>query len=324
MLRRLVIAWVAMVALSAAAMAQDDAPDEIVVWGDLFARWDETRWSIATELGVPLPMLFTRDQNLEFQTMGFQVRAVVGCSKEWKLGRKRYEVDCAIEDIAIQASIAQDRIREKDIERAQLVLDEIDAKLTGAAIQLKVADDGRVTGIDLEGVTKTNRRESEMHETLRQVLSRLVVGFNLKLRKWNQLHEGKWTEYNSSVLHLPALGGMSPNGSNMLVHYLNKYRGHLLVQSIGKGVSSLNGINYTTELIGVSIFDGEDGFMTERVWAVDGQSTASALFQNQSYFHAGKITMLGERDRPDVGPTRPVSAPKNEWPGLPKWEPIER
>jgi hypothetical protein len=305
------------------AAADEEAAEEIVVWGDLFARWDDTRWFVSTEMALPYYMTLRRDENVEFQTDQVVLRTVIACSKEWKLNKRRYEVGCKLEDFAMRASIAEDVVTEKDVERAQQVLDEIDAKLTDAKLTLQVADDGRVMNIGLDGVPKDDsQRQSGIQETLRQVLSRVVVGFNLKMQKYNQLHEGKWVEYNSTVMDI--MPGAS--GSNMLVHYLNRYRGHVLVQSIGKGTASVeNGAgtmnHWETNFIGVSTFDDQEGFMTERVWALDGSSTASAIFDQGMFFNAGKITMLGSSDRPDLGQSVVTNGRHQRLPFLPQWEP---
>lgn len=314
----------------ARGQSEEDVAEEIVVWGDLFARWDDTRWFIATELGLPFPFAFAKDENLSFGSREFQIRTILRCNKDWKLGRRRYEVGCVIEDFAMQAAIDERRVKEGDITKAQAVLDEIDAKLSGAAVQLQVADDGRVTNIDLEGVTADNSREQVIAETLRQVMGRIVFGFDLKLQKYNQLHEGKWPEYNSKLMTfpLPPEVGGAPS-SSLIVHYLNRYKGHILVQSIGKGVVQLPlddtfNPTWTTDLIGVSLFDPDQGFMLERVWALSGESSASAMFDQGAYFHAGRITMLGAEDKPDLGPTRVVNGRRQHTPELPAWEPIER
>lgn len=320
------------------AQAQDPgAVEEIVVWGDLFARWDDTRWMIQTEVAMPYWVWLAKDENLSFKSDAFQIRTILACSKEWKLGRHRYEVDCQLEDFGIQSAVDEAKnLKEADVERAQKVLDEIDAKLTGAKLQLQVVDDGRVVGVDLEGVPKNNRRQSVIHETLRQVMSRVILGFDMKLRKFNQLHEGKWVEYNPALMSMPPpmvepsgggvpkqVGGAS-QGSSMMVHYLNKYKGHVLVQSIGRGLIVWDSVNYNTDYIGVSIYDPDGGYMTERVWALDGMSTASSFFSTGNYWHAGRIQILGEDDRPDVGPTQVISTRGSSAPGLPPWVPIER
>lgn len=301
-----------------ASAEEEDAAEEIVVWGDLFARWDDTRWFISTELALPYILTLRRDENVEFQTDQIVLRTVLACSKEWKLSKRRYEVACKLEDFAMRAAIAEDVVTEKDVERAQKVLDEVDGKLTDAQLTLQVADDGRVTNIGLDGVPKEDsQRQSGIHETLRDILTKVIVGFNLKMQKYNQLHEGKWVEYNSSVMNLDPSG----TGSNMLVHYLNRYRGHVLVQSIGKGVSNTGRYNWETNFIGVSTFDDQEGFMTERVWALNGSVTAAAIFDKGYYFHAGKITMLGSNDRPDLGQSVVTNGRQQSLPFLPVWVP---
>jgi hypothetical protein len=316
---------------------EEELFDEIVVYGDLFARWDDTRWLVETELSLPLVMTFAKDQDLEIRATAMQVRAVLACNKDEQLRKKRWVVDCVVEDVALQVVPYRNDRGKKKLADGQLVLDEVDAKLTGSALQLQVADDGRVMNIDLEGVPKTNRRISLMHETLRQVMSRVVVGFDLKLRKFNQLHEGKWTEYNSALMSMPVppqFSGVA--GSSMLVHYLNKYQGQVLVQSIGKGGvnvpinQSLAGgqgdrqLNFITELIGVSIFDPEEGYMTERVWSLTGSSSGSNLFNAGTYSHAGRIRMLGTKEQPNLGATGLVNAPGEDDRGLGEWVPIEQ
>lgn len=351
--------------------------NEIVVWGDLFARWDDTRWRIDTEIEIPFPVLLAKENNLQFFTTAYQVRTVIACSKTWKLGKKHFEVDCVLEDVALQATIAQ-RYSERAIKNAGVVLDELDAMLTGVDLQLQVADDGRVTNISLEGLQKDNDREQMIHETLRQVLSRVVVGFDMKLQKMNQLNEGKWIEYHSALMSMPLpSGSTATRASSTLIHYLNRYKGHILVQSIGKGMieapalggqrldnsagmvaasqqapsaaaqpsgisaggsgstpddgddSASNGFSYPgytydTDLIGVSIFDQDEGFMTERVWALEGKPTASAGLNTRRYWHAGRITMLGETEKPDLGPTAVVSPRGAGVPGVIPWQSIEQ
>ncbi|MCB9687078.1 MAG: hypothetical protein H6738_16920 [Alphaproteobacteria bacterium] len=311
--------------LAAPALAQDDIAEEIVVWGDLFARWDDTRWLVKTEVGMPFELVFAADMNKELQVREFQVAAVLHCSKDWKLSGKKYEVGCALEDVALQAAVSERNVSEADVERAQGILDEIDRKLTGAILQLQVADDGRVTDLDLEGITTHNRRQNVMQETLRQVVSRMVVGFHMKMQKFNQLHEGKWYEFNSTLMSIPLPPGVpGSSGSSMMVHQLDRYKGHVLVQSVGKGTTEVSGNLFTLAFTGVSIYDDREGFMSERVWALEGTPNASTLFNAAaSYFHAGRIAMLGPDDHPDLGPTRPVNGRSQHSPLLPAWQSIE-
>ncbi|MEM6928016.1 MAG: hypothetical protein AAF602_13880, partial [Myxococcota bacterium] len=292
------------------ATAEDlevDPTQEIVVWGDRFARWNDTRWYIETDVIQPWPTLLARDENYEFQTQEYRIKAIFACEKQYEYSRRRQEASCTIEDIGILANIADRRPPEKRVRNAQLVLDEIDAKLTGAAMQLRVTDDGRVKGIEIEGIPTRNRRQNRMQQTLTQVMSRLIVGYDLELQEDNQLHEGVWTEFNTGLLLLQT----QSIGSNYVKHYLNKFDNHIMVQSIGKGVSEVSGLRFAARfdvhLDGVSLFDADEGFLTDRVWAIKGTSTPSGSFNTLEYTHHGQVRMLGTRDRPDCGKSRVVN-----------------
>jgi hypothetical protein len=321
-------------AAKADAVRMHQGDQELMVYADLFARWDGTRWFLETESTLPYSLLFSADQNLEFPTQGYQTRAIIACEKDWKLGKLRYEVNCKVEDFGIQATSSYSTKKEKDRENALIVLEQLDAKLSGATIQIQVLADGRVDNVDIEGISTGNRRINRMNETMRVLVGRMMSGFHLKLRKMNQLNEGRWVEFDSTVLSMPGQAGMTPSHSSHTVHYLNRFEGNTLVQTIGRGMvsmptlrESVYGANatrmYQTDLIGVSIFDYEEGFMLERVWAVEGELTA-AFLADGGYWFAGRIKMLGEGDEPDVGPTRLIAARGQAASDLPPWIPIER
>jgi hypothetical protein len=251
----------------------------------------------------------------------------LACDKDHKLAQKRFEVSCVLEDVALRANTMRSERGELDLERGADILRQLDAKLTGARVQLQVLDDGRVDNVDLEGLVAQNRRINQMNETLRTLVGRAMSGFHLKLQKFNQLQEGKWVEFNSKVLTMPATAELSPMGSSTTVHYLNQFKGHTIVQTLGRGVVSVgveNSRTYDLELVGVSLFDREEGYMTERVWSVDGRSTAGAFFDDAGYFFAGRIDLLEEAERPDLGPTQLVQGPSESGTGLPPWVPLER
>ncbi|MEQ1504652.1 MAG: hypothetical protein ABMB14_20600 [Myxococcota bacterium] len=214
----------------------DDAAEEIIVYGDDFARWDHTRWSVQTELVFPLGITFASDKNLSFRSYAFQVHAVIGCDKDAKLSKKRWEVSCTIEDIGLLVTTQRNWRREKDRALVQTVIDEIDAKLTGIDVQMQVAEDGAVTNFDLEGIRADNERERSIQESLRQVMSRTMAGFHLKIPDHGQ-HNGQWVEYNSELMDLPSL--TSSRGSTTLVHQVSPYQGMQLVQTVGQGTVSV-------------------------------------------------------------------------------------
>ena len=428
----------------------DDGYEEITVYGDLFARWDNTRWSVKTEVAMPFPMTFFKEQNKEFQTTLFQIGAVFACDKDWQMGRHKYEVNCEIEDFAIRAAQWRDQSSEKEDEnrlarrratnqaKKQLeeeglqlpplgdreevdfseleakkagkpiypvplrkmnfedtecfvtldveadgsvsfveveecfepfhehtrekllswtfappgrpirttttleytmrdivkeILDELDGRITGKTLQLQVADDGRVVNFDLEGLEIHGSRGQSIANTLYLLIVRAMVGFDMKLRKFNNLNEGQWVEYNPQLMSMPTPDTVPTQGSSMLIHQLNIYRGERVVQSVGKGLVTYGqdaAANFfRVSFNGVSIYDVDEGYMTERVWSMFGTATASsaaATFgQPPPYWHAGRIRILEEGEQVDVGPTSHVLYPTDEpHPKIMSWIPLEK
>ncbi len=340
-----------------------EVAEEIFVFGDPFARWDGTRWLVRTELMVPIGMRFTSDANEAFWTHAFQVRAVLACDKDERLGKRRYEVNCKLEDVAVQATTRSRFRSESGRAMVQRVLDQIDAKLTGAALQLQVRDDGSVGDVDLEGLETTNRRESQMAETLRQVVSRIALGFHMRIPDGGN-RAGRWAEYKSALMSLPSV--QASMGSSTVMHYVSDYKGHKLVQSIGEGsvsvpipvqdtgseivaadvgesssdsvpdmssgVGGVSGGNvydvdatFDLALDGVAIYDPDTGIMEERVWSLRGSITAGSpgTGQQNAYTHSGKILLLAPDDRPDLGPTRQLAVPGRSEAGLVPWASIQ-
>lgn len=367
----MVLAWV--VAAWAGPRAEAVA-EEIVVYGDDFARWDGTRWLVQTEMVIPMGLVLARDTNEGFLTFALQIRGVIACDKEHRLGKRRYEVGCEIEDVGILATSMRRWRRLRDRQRVQDVLDEIDAKLTGLRIQMQTDFRGGVTNIDLEGLNTRTQRERTVQESLRQVVSRMMSGFHLRIPN-HAADTGEWVEYTSNLMQIPSL--TASRGSVMLKHVVSRRGDTQIVQTVGKGSSAINlpiafvdqpsnhvdvaaamdaqsgggGVGTPVEAIsgpdeiagpawtqesdaeatwemravGVALFDRSTGIMTERVWLVNGLPTASAGQGTQlpPFRNAGRLTMLGSADRPDVGPTRQVAPPGRVIDGLPGWISIE-
>lgn len=225
------------------ATANDDI-EEIIVYGDDFARWDHTRWFVTSELVLPIPLSMGADFNKSFLTYAMQTKMVLLCDKDGKQTRKRLEVMCEIEDIGLQTMTVRHFKREKDREIAQRVIDQVDAKLTGAKIQLQVDFKGGVNNVDLEGFTARNERERMINENLRQLLLRMVAGFHMKIPDHAQ-REGQWIEYNSSLMSLPSL--TASRGSTTMVHTVSRHPGYQLVQTLGQGTSATKLPNFEAD-----------------------------------------------------------------------------
>ncbi|MCB9681922.1 MAG: hypothetical protein H6733_10660 [Alphaproteobacteria bacterium] len=324
-----------------------DKPEEVIVYGDPFARWDGTRWFVQTQIGMPLPYTFYAELNHEFDAIALDLRMVMGCEKTWRQGKKRYEVDCHIEDIALQGA-GYHTVEAYGDE----ILTALQAKLAGADLQLIVADDGRIVDVGLEGLETGRDRERAIKEQARMILVRAISGFHMKLPPHNQIRKGQWVEYDSTLFELPVTtnGGLDRPGStasssrtntvfntmsgSYIIHQLDRYKGHLVVQSLGEGTILVGDSDTSDEsyfklkLDGVAIYDEGSGIMSERVWTLRGRTSAgSALGDGRAdpiYFHNGRFRLLTGDEKPDVGATGLVSRPGVTATGsLPAWRPFE-
>lgn len=225
------------------ALAQEDRAQtqssiqEIIVYADDFARWDKTRWFVATELILPIPVAFARDFNWSFASYAFQIRGILGCQQAAKMSRKRIEVDCTIEDVGIQATSQRRQKGKQDRRLVQAVLDEVDDKLTGVQVQMQTDFKGGVNNIDIEGIETKNVRQRAIQETLRQVLMRMMSGFHLKIADHAQ-RDGKYTEKASNLMQMPS--ATASQGSSRLVHEVTvRPDGLQIVQTVGEGTTRI-------------------------------------------------------------------------------------
>lgn len=370
-----------MLALLLALPPADAAPDagaaeEIIVYADDFARWDDTRWWVAAEMILPMGVTFARDLNQSFSSYAFQIQAVVACDKDHKLSKRRWEVSCEIEDVGLLATSLRRWRTERDRQLVADVLDEIDAKLTGLRIQLQTDFKGGVTNIDLEGLETRNERQRAIQETLRQVVGRVMAGFHLRIPDHAQ-RQGQWVEYNSALMQMPSL--TASKGSTTLLHLVSARQGMQIVQTVGEGTVAVSlpvqrmaaaeggaaptggggtaasgglgpvstaapteiegpallGVSasseseldatYALSATGVSVFDRSTGIMSERVWAVQGDPTASSAGGTQTapFRNVGRIQLLGASESPNVGPTGQIAPPGQAIEGLGTWRPLE-
>jgi hypothetical protein len=328
-------------------------PEEVIIFGDRFARWDHTRWYAEMQIGFPSPFYFYAKENHEFRATQLQVRSAFLCDKTWKRGNRQFEVLCDIEEVSLRAVMF-----ESFNEHVTDILTELDNDLTNAKLRLYVTDDGKIDNVDFEGFEANNRRELIRRENARQIFVRLMASFHMKLPRSSSMHEGQWVEYDSPLFLLPtpqivedstvSRGGDSTSssagttapvnfasmGGSHVLNQLDKYKGQLVVQSVGKatisdGSESDESANYySVKFDGVAIYDPNSGVMTERVYALRGKATASSAladgFGGAFYYHTGRVRMIEETTKVDVGPTGRSAKPNaTATPGLLTWVPIE-
>jgi hypothetical protein len=218
----------------ALAVAAFGAPEEIVVYGDGFARWDNTRWYVSSEILSPFAWQLQAKRNASLPTHALSIRAVLACNLDAPLGKRGYEVLCVLEDLQLSAAHADPNPGPLARAGADAVLAHLDDTLTGASLQLHVRANGAVSNVDLEGLEAGDRRSASAAEALRGVLGRLAAGFHLKAK--HGLGD-TWVERDPLLLRLPSLIGSS--GSSELVHRFSEVDHMWVVQTVGSGVASV-------------------------------------------------------------------------------------
>lgn len=318
--------------------ASEEAPvsERVVVISDGFKRWDGTRWLVETQVTLPVPFAVRSFRNLEFEAVAAQLQFVMACEKTFRKAKRRFEVDCQLEDLALRASpLRPNRPREPMDE----VLQEWTQTLKGAGLQLNVSDDGRVINVDLEGMAGKGgqARDAEtvrgqvVVESMRVLLRLAMAAFHMRLPPSNALREGQWVEYEPTLFQIPDMTNTMSGA--YVIHQLNVYRGENVVQSKGMGTIRTGmadddaDVNYfKMSFDGVSLYS-EDGVMTERVWALKGVASASSQLGELSdvgYFHSGRIRQLGEKEQVALGETHVVGVPGQPGtPARPAWVAIE-
>lgn len=291
---------------SAAGSAADAAPEPAAeATGPVTWDWSQPRrYLLESQVHLPLFMWFVTPFNHQARVTAFDLRMVADCAPGEPLGKRRYEVRCTVEDLALSAAgMAQEQ------GLLQPILDELDGTLTGSVVQLQVRADGRLSNIDLEEVDRLNRRVGRMNENLRLVVSRAFAGFDLPLPVGE---EKAWPQYDLWLMRAPAADGST--GASEVVHgVVRREAGLLWLQSEGRGtIFPGEGENkYDARIAGAAVFDARGGRLVERTWSVAGTPTASSSIalgtEGYPYLQQGRIQLLSEGQTWDVGESRELT-----------------
>lgn len=292
-------------------------------------RWDTPRRLLfEVDVRLPYPMWFAAEHNKEQRAVAYQVRAVLDCSPATAERKRAVQVDCRVEDIGLTAAgmPAKEGLLEP-------ILQEFDQRLSTASLQLQLRRDGRILNVDIEGLERSRRRDGEIHETFRLMLSRAVAGLDLQFDPAPVSMGTVWPQYQSWIMGAPTDVGTS--GSVEMLHRVEEIRpdGRVVLASAAEGLVVPGGgvDKYSVRFSSVSVFDTSSGFLTERVWSAQGRPTASSAaaegLAGHPYDQIGRLRLLEDGEQVDVGETREVAPPGvtpttlQLWPSLGAFEP---
>lgn len=228
------------------------------------------RVALDQRVELPAALWFTSDFNRQVRVLRYRLGLVLDCETTRVV--EGFELDCKAKDAAIAADAFEDGI-------VQPILDEIDQKLTDSRVTVVLTDSGRVRDVDLDeaGVNpQINRRINQMHENLRLMVRKAVLGLEMPLE-----HEPGATLWPTRRTDLAQ--GVSSSGTVShvrLVHELHPAPDDLLiVRSSGRGVSapSLGEtlLTYDVQIESIAVYDPARSMLTERLWTVTSLPTAS-------------------------------------------------
>jgi hypothetical protein len=222
-----------------------------------------SRWLFEVEETTPVPVELNADFNKTFRTRALQMRAVVSCPTMNRFGKKKADLDCVFEDVALIATPRFTDPRPDLVEAHNAVLTDLVRTLTGTRVMITMHVDGRLLAVDLPDAQGGNRRQNEIRENLRRLAADIVAGLHLQREETVQ---GDWVERNSQLVHPPAVG--ISRGVSRLDHAVSVVEGQTVVQTSGDGT-------FTTPFVPQEFdYSGKVGTTTSQNRTPEGASNA--------------------------------------------------
>lgn len=212
-----------------ATAGAEDPPEEIVVWQKPFARFDDQRWLVATEVVAPVP-LQVGSRRGSFAVNAWQLEAVVHCNLADERGRLR-EVDCIVEQASVRAYAPSTRTGTARVR----LLEELAQELVGCSLQLQAHASGRVPNVDFDGLDETQRDMRNRANSVRTMLSQISAAFYMELPR-GDLDGRSWSAKSEPLLRLasPVLGMASARTR----HRVDRVDAYWVMQSSGRSTST--------------------------------------------------------------------------------------
>lgn len=261
------------------------------------------RYHLESLVDTPRTMLHEGVDNLEARATRHLITADVSCSGT--PAGKKWDVQCVLETLSVQGVALPG-------EEATLktIFADYQQRLQGKTVALKVHGDGRILGLDLKGVEKTDKRSGIILDTIRMLMRRLFAPLDFQLPKKGDAKGKPWKQ-KGSPLALELLSRFGTAGGTRLEHQLNAAGEKMRLTSQGRGmVSPGNSLEAGTgammkiETSGRGVWDAGAGLLAWREIQTAAQFSVSAYNAGSGgadYQHKGWAAQYGE-DGALVGP----------------------
>lgn len=290
--------------------------------GDLVWRWtpgQAVRYHAESLLTTPASPTYFEPGNGNEDVGASQVEIVLDLSCVGAAKSKGFDVLCDIEKARLGGIATRNE---------QVSLDRIfaayGALLEAGSVQITQLTDGRITGVDLEGVPNPNARSSEILNVLRQIVRRAVTPLDLQLPK-NGDDDGKPWKQTGSPLAAEAYGATGATGGLKLLNEIGAPQaGRVSIQTSGGGNLMLSRRDIEVgELVNLVVaadgrFDGAAGTLAYRSLSTSMEAIGANVVQLgwDGYKQVGWIARWNA-DGSLEGPDGPVAPAAPEVPAAP-------
>jgi hypothetical protein len=251
--------------------------------------WEEDsarRYFIEAELLLPELLLLQQAENVNVRVSEVTVMLNTMCRPDGPPGKKTVVVHCTIDDVRLVAAPVR-----SEVGRLLPILDEMDAALLQATVELTLTRDGRVRGLSLQGMDDRIRRLRQIQESLRQVMLRAFASLDLSLPKKADDEGRSWRDATSRSMGFVTNTGTY--GKAELVSAVVSQEGDIVqIDTQGQGIMvpgddqavrtpegamvARTKDSYDMSHRGTTRFDVANGHIVERMYRVDGVPTASS------------------------------------------------
>lgn len=282
----------------AAPEASESEPEAIEV------RWDldvgsTHRWEVSSRVAYPGHRWLWADRNTEVRAPRLGFHAVVDCVVEEAFGARR-ALACTLEDVSFVG-----RARPTETGLLQPVLEEMDAKLTGAPVEFIMREDGRVTFFDVKPhqvSNFTNLRTRGFDQELRFLVAKALAPVDFRLPSEMPIEE-PWEHRFTQANQMAVPWGIQ--GRTALVHetrHLDDAR--VVIRSSGD-ISIPHGAGVQAgDVGGWTVFDHDSGRLEEAVWSVRTEPSPNLGLLLDGYKSVTRLRVLEPDEVPTLPPTR--------------------
>lgn len=282
--------------------------------GDLNFQWSAPV-PLHAEVVIDTPWIVTLLGTEDIDARATQTQVALDILCKGAPTKRGWAVDCDIESARLGGLAVPG-----EQEKLDKILAEYGTLLDAASIELEIAADGRITSVDLEGVTRPDARHADVVESMRQLVRRALAPLDLQLPKdgldpgkpWKQTgtplalemivnvaNETWSTLSGTGVAGGAALKTRTDGRDGAVVKLLTEGTGTTLIGESGKMVHMTLGAE--------SRFDAERGVLLYRFLVVDGvSSAASSMASPSGFYHQAGAVGYRNPDGSIEGPTGPM------------------